>query len=154
VKYDYSNEITHDKINPGDRIWFVTDTEKFIGNVLELQKHGYIVAYYDKNQWEITEAQYEQIFPRIRDKKEEKVFEIYDKVLVTQKNTKSFGIVIGYEMGLYIVMKYAGVIWRRIVVPGMYLEHHEENYDTVLFQNRKENLDAPWLKWELPNGVG
>lgn len=144
--------MTHDVINTGDKIWFVTDNERYIGNVLNVLQAGnaYTIAVYKNDTWEIITASYSEIFPRIRYDKIPDIFEIFDVVLVRTSDTKSLGIVVGMELGLYVVQRYANEIWHRIVVATKDLEHHEGNYDETLFENRKKLFSMSWVKWNLP----
>lgn len=151
MKYDNNNDVTHDKINTGDKIWFL-DEKKYIANVLEKNKNIYTIAYYceDNRIWLVTTTEYENIFPRVRDVYDQNIYEIYDVVLVTENNVKSLGVVTGFEDGRYIVAKYSKEIWRRVVVSEKVLEHHKNVYDEVLFNNRQALINASWLKWQLP----
>lgn len=150
MKYDNNDDIAHDKINTGDKIWYLTDVNKFLAIVIEVRNSDYTIAYYD-NLWTITITDYEKIFPRTRDEKLSNIFEIYDTVLINTKYSKTFGVVIGYEMGLHVILKYADKIWRRVILPASVLEHHEKNYDAILFENRRSLLSKEtWIRWQLP----
>lgn len=153
MKFDNNKDITHDSINTGDKVWFLNDAKKYIAIVLEVRNGGnYVIAFYD-TVWEIIFTSYEKIFPRVRDEKIPNVFEIYDAVLINTELSKTFGVVIGYEIGLNVIMKYAGKIWRRVVLPASVLEHHDNQYDEILFNNRRELLKHyHWIRWDLPNG--
>lgn len=152
MKFDNNKDVTHDSINTGDKVWFLSETEKHIAIVLEVRSGGnYVIAFYNQV-WDITATTYERIFPRVRDEKLPNVFEIYDTVLINTELSKTFGIVIGYEIGLHVIMKYAGKIWRRVVLPSSVLEHHDNKYDEILFNNRRELLkNHSWIRWSLPN---
>jgi len=137
-------------MNTGDKVWFLTKDKKYIANILEVAGTQYVIAYFCDNLWTICETTYDNIFPR-QGTGTPHVFELYDTVLVKNGNEKSFGVVIGFELGIYVVVKYAKEIWRRVVVPGSALEHHENTYDQTLFDNRRQLLaDVEWIKWFLP----
>lgn len=151
MKYDSNTDMTHDMINTGDKIWYLTDNNKFMGTVMEVKNTFYTIAYYDSI-WSIAVTTYDRIFPRVRDEKIPNVFEIYDTVLINTEFSKTFGVVIGYEIGLHVILKYADKIFRRVILPASFLEHHDKNYDEILFGNRKSLLNKEtWLKWQLPN---
>lgn len=150
MKYDSNNDLAHDQINTGDKIWYLSSDVKYLAIVLEVKNESYIIAYYDKI-WETVQTTYDKIFPRIRDERLPNVFEIYDTVLINLENSQTFGVVIGYELGLNVILKYAGKIFRRVILPSSLLSHHEQSYDEILFGNRKILLDKEtWVKWDLP----
>jgi len=156
MKYDSSSAVTHDRMNTGDKVWFLSEKQKYIAVVLEVglgraTASPYTIAYFDNGEWKIVGVAYEKIFPRVQDDKQPNIFEIYDTVLINTEHSKTLGVVIGYEIGMNVIMKYAGKIWRRVVLPSNVLEHHSGNYDEILFNNRKQLLaEQTWLRWNLP----
>ena len=150
MKYDSNTDMTHDMINTGDKVWYLTDVNKFMGVVIEVKNAAYTIAYYD-TLWTIAVTTYDKIFPRVRDEKIPNVFEIYDTVLINTEFSKTFGVVIGYEIGLHVIMKYANKIFRRVILPASLLEHHDKNYDEILFENRRGLLrHHAWIRWSIP----
>lgn len=150
-KFDVNKDIKHDVLNTADSVWYLVGGNRYIATILEINNDEYTIAYYS-NGWELTTVTYNVLFPRVREQKDSKIFEIFDLVYIVSDSTKSFGVVVGYELGLHVVIKYANKIWRRIVVPTSKLEHCEDNYDEVLFNNRRIILTLDWIKWTLPNG--
>ena len=153
-KFDTSEDVKKDTLNTSDKVWYLPNKiDKYIAIIIEINTNEYTIAYFDNKHWEIITTTYETLFPRVREKKEESIFEIFDTVYIVEPNSKTFGVVIGFESYMHIIMKYANKIWRRVVVPGKVLEHTDDNFDDILFNNRKLLLEhQDWIKWNLPNG--
>lgn len=126
--------------------------EDLIATVTEISKKNITIAVYEGEyrEWIYLDVLPVQLTPRVR-KVVASVFELLDRVWVIEGNTKSLGVITGYENGAYVVSKFTETIWRRFSTTHHFLEHRTEEYDDLLFQVRQENLTQSWLKWTLPN---
>lgn len=144
-KYDITDNVERDNFNPGDKVWYIKDN-RYIASVISLTINNYLIAYYD-TEWLLIETDYDSIVPRTITTD---TIELFDKVYINSQNSKTFGVVIGYEFGQYVVSAYSEKIWLRLNVHGSQLERCEDDFDKILFDNRKILLEQlGWIKWNL-----
>ena len=134
-----------------DPVWVKETDETWLrGTVTFVSKKDYTVAVLSNKAWSYIQTDEKDLRTRKRTF-EQDIFELLDKIWILESDVKSIGIVVGFEKDKYIIKKYTDTIWRRVVSSYEQLEHRTESYDTELMRIRNENIDAPWLKWNLPS---